>query len=453
MAFYWCEPETTTLILSAHKGAAQLQAAQEAALPLRDAVQRALRGKQRGWRVLVLHLSRLAPPAPRPHHRRIARAVLDDAASHQQGQLFTLANGDLALLFPAADQGISLAATLGNLFTADAPDPALLLSRWSMPDHLAELHAFLDAIPTLAAPGTAEQDSGLAAVTALFNAVEARRIRELLERQTGVLVTVSGPERVVPLFREVRFSLQALEVRAAASGHVTADPFLFRHLIAKLDIFMLAAITGDLDYDRPMLAGVHGGGMFLHLNMSLEAVMSSAFTLLAEAAARTSARIAVEIAMLEAFADTDIFLRARDRVQQAGFKLVLDDVTHHALLVTRPACLGYDWLKLDWSRQLLQSTDALDSAIQAVDPGKVILQKADTEDAVHWGLARGIRRFQGRHTDAILAAGRVAVCPAASACSLRQCIERESAATQAGRIGCRNLVLLDTSAPDVSHAA
>lgn len=358
----------------------------------------------------------------------------------------------MALLFPTGDQGIGLAATLGNLFAADAPDPGLLLSRWSMPAHHAELSAFLDAIPTLAgAPGTAERDSGLAAVTALFDGVEARRIRELLERQTGVLVTVSGPERVVPLYREIRFSLQALEVRAATSGHVTADPFLFRHLIAKLDIFMLAATTGDLDHDRPMLGGVRGGGMFLHVNMSLEAVMSSAFAQLADAAARASARIAVEIALLEAFADTDSFIRASARVREAGFRLVLDDVTHHALLVTRPASLAFDWLKLDWSRQLLNASETLDRAILEIDPGKIILQKADTEDAVRWGLARGIRRFQGRHTDAILAAGRLAICPAASGCSLRKCIERESAATQAGRVGCRNPMLLDTSVSDVDH--
>ncbi|MDP9096558.1 MAG: EAL domain-containing protein [Pseudomonadota bacterium] len=379
---------------------------------------------------------------------------MDDTASHHQGQLFTLVNGDLALLFPPLDRGIALTATLGNLFAADAPDPGLILSRWSMPDHFEELSAFLDAIPTLAgAPNGGERDSGLAAVTALFNGVQARRIRELLERQTGVLVTVSGPERVVPLYREIRFSLQALEVRAAASGHVTADPFLFRHLIAKLDIFMLAATTGDLDHDRPMLAGVREGGMFLHVNMSLEAVMSPAFTQLEEAAARSSARIAVEIAMLETFADTDLFVRARARVQQAGFKLILDDVSHHALLVTRPASLGFDWLKLDWSRQLLQTNETIDRVIRDIDPAKVILQKADTEDAVRWGLARGIRRFQGRHTDAILAAGRLAICPAASACSLRKCIERESAATQAGRVGCRNFPLLDTSVPAVDHVS
>ncbi len=423
-------------------------------MPLRDAVQRALRGRESGWAVLGLHLSRLPPPALRPHHRRIARAVLDEAAARHKGQLFTLINGDFALLFRPADTGAGLMSRLGTLFSADSPDASLILSRWSLPSDLKDLSAYLDALPTIAsAPGTAERDNGLAAVTRLFDAVDKRRIRELLERQTGVLVTVGGAERVVPLYREVRFSLPALEARAAASGTFTADPFLFRHLTAKLDGAMLSAATADLEHDRPMLAGVRGGKTFLHVNLSLEALLSPAFDHLAETAARTEARVAVEIALLEAFADTETFLRGRERIQAAGFSLVLDDVTHHALLVTKPARFGCDWLKLDWSRQILQAGDTVDAALSEFGPAKVILQKADTEDAVRWGIARGIRRFQGRHTDAILAANRLVACPAASACTLRRCIEREQAVTPAGRIGCQNHSLLDASVSTTEPAA
>ena len=378
--------------------------------------------------------------------------MLDDAASRYRGQLFTLLNGDLALLFPSTDSGIGLAATLGTLFSADAPDPGLLLSRWPLPDNLKELSAFLDALPTIAAaPSTTEQDSGLAAVTTLFNAVDLRRIRELLDRQTGVLVAVGGPERVVPLYREIQFSLPALEARAAAAGHVTADPFLFRHLTAKLVGALQSATIADLEHDRPMVAGVGGGKTVLHVNMSIEAVLSPSFDILVEAAAHADARMAVEIALLEAFADMDNFARARARAQAAGFNVILDEVTHHALLVTKPAEFGCDLMKLDWSRQMLQAGDALDAALKEFGPAKIILQKADTEDAVRWGIARGIRRFQGRHTDAFLAAGRLAVCPAASACTLRSCIESERAVTPAGRTGCHNHPLLDASSPATEH--
>ena len=374
--------------------------------------------------------------------------MLDDASAKEQGQLFTLLNGDLALLFPPSDGGIGLAGTLASLFAADAPDPGLLLSRWTLPEHLAELVAFLDALPTIVSePGQVEKDLGLAAVTKLFNTLEPRRIRDLLVRQTGVLVTIAGETRVLPVFREVRFSMPALEARAAAFGHVTADPYLFRHLIAKLDSSMLAATTAGLEHDGVLVAGLKGSLIVLHVNMSLEAVLSPSFDSLADAAVRTSTQIAVEIAMLEVFADTDAFAKAHARIRQAGFTLVLDDVSEHALLMTKLKAFGFDWIKLEWSRQMVQSGERLDNVLRDVDPLKIILQKADTEEAVRWGLTRGIRRFQGRHTDAIQAAGRLATCHSAAACTLRKCIERESGATPAARIGCANLSLLDTSSP------
>jgi hypothetical protein len=398
-------------------------------------------------------LSRLQPPAPRPHHRRIARAVLDDAASRRDGQLFPLGIGDLVLLFPAADAGTGLAATLARLFAPDAPNPERLLSRWLLPDDANELFAFLEALPAIArAPSEPEPAAGLAAVAAVSDAVEASGVRELLERQTGVLLAQNGP-RVVPLFREIRFSLPALEARAAAAGHVTADPFLFRHLIARLDGAMLAVLTSDLQRDGTMLAWARGGWPILHLNMTVEAVLSPALAEMEAAAERVGARIAVEIALLEACADMDLFLQARGRLDAAGFGLVLDDVSHHALTITKPAALRPDLLKLDWSRQILGAGDALDIALETFGPGKMILHRADSEEAVRWGLSRGIRRFQGRHVDAMLAAGRIEACPESSLCTLRQCVEREGAATLAGRSGCRNLLLLDAGMPSTSVPA
>ena len=371
--------------------------------------------------------------------------MLDDAASRREGQLFALANGDLVLLFPAAEGGVGLATTLARLFAPDAPSPELLISRWLLPVDVKELFAFLDKIERISAgPTPAEPDAGLAAVAAISNAVEPGRLRELLERQTGVLVALSGSDRVMPLFRELRFSLSSLEARAAASGHVTADPFLFRHLVAKLDRMMLEEVIGDLRLEDGLLAWAHGR-LMLHLNMGVDAVLSPAFADFADAAGATGARVGVEIAMLEACADADLFLRATDRLRNAGFSVILDDVTPHTLLVTRPAALQPDLLKLDWSRQVPQVGEALDAALETFGPAKIILHKADSEGAMRWGLARGIRRFQGRHVDAILAAGRIATCPEAALCTLRKCTERENAATNAGRAGCDNLPLLDAA--------
>ncbi len=429
-------------------GAAGPEPPQNAASPLRDAVARLLRGTPRGRVVLALHLSRLQPPAPRPHHCRIARAVLNDAAARREGQVFSLPNGDLVLLFEAADAGTGIAMTLARLFAADGPDPELLLSRWLLPADARELNVFLDSLPG-AHPGPAAVDASaeLAAVASISGSVEDAGVRELLERQTGVLLALNGPSRVVPLFREIRFSLAALEARAAVSGHVTADPFLFRHLIAHLDGAMLAALMHDLRNDRSMLAWARTGRPLLHLNLTVPAILSEAFTELAGLAEESGARIAIEVALAEACADADLFLHARERLRGAGFSLVLDEVSHHALMITRPASFQPDLLKLDWSRQILDIGGRLDPALQALGPGRVVLQRADTEEAVRWGLARGIRRFQGRHVDAMLAAGRIEACPHSGLCTLRQCMERDVAATAQGRAGCRNLPLLDAGAP------
>lgn len=432
----------------------QTKLTQDATNPLRDAVRRALRGAQQRWTALALHLSRLSPPAPRPHHSRIARAVLDDAASRREGQLFTLMNGDLVLLFPAGDGGVGLATTLAQLFAPDAPDPTLLISRWLLPVDKEKLFAFLDALPTLSSvPAALEPDAHLSVVAQLSAAVEPGRVRDLLERQTAILVALTGASRVVPLFREIRFSLSALEARAAASGHVTADPFLFRHLIAKLGTFMLATTTAELHNEGGMLDWAREGRFGLHLNMSMDAALSPALRDLADAAETAGARLSIEIALVEACADAEQFIRVRERLRDMGIGVVLDDVSHHALIMTRPAAFQSDLLKLDWSRQLPQAGDAVDDAIQRVGTHKIILQKADSEDSMRWALARGIRRFQGRHVDNILAAGRMAACSEAGGCTLRKCVERESAMTGSGRVGCGNLPLLDAAMPVQRSAA
>ena len=76
-----------------------------------------------------------------------------------------------------------------------------------------------------------------------------------------------------------------------------------------------------------------------------------------------------------------------------------------------------------------------------------MLARADTEAALRWGMANGIRRFQGRHADAMLAAARIVDCAYASGCTLPQCIARAAAADPEGRRSCRNPGLLDAGVP------
>ena len=143
-----------------------------------EAVRRAVRHPERRM-ALVLHLSRLAPPAPRPHHRRIARAILEDTAQRHEGQVFTLRNGDMVLLCRAAEFGretrsarqagrqgarrpalpdpAALPEALSRLMRADAADPARLTTVWRLehePEAVAS-YAAARAAETAAPPRSA----------------------------------------------------------------------------------------------------------------------------------------------------------------------------------------------------------------------------------------------------------------------------------------------------------
>ena len=279
---------------------------------------------------LALHLSRLPAPGPRPHHRRVARAILDDAARRHEGQLFVLTNGDLVLLCRSARAGAAgapaagapdpaaLPDTLARLLRMDMPDPGRLTTVWKLDEALPALAAFaaerlaeggrtLIAAPA-PGPGLAMQTGVVHALAAI---AEGPATADLLRRQTGVLVAAhppAGGPLLRPLFQEVTFSIAALEARIAAGGQAGADPFLFRHLAGRLDRRMLARLTeaagtgGVLD----IAAGAYGTAP-LHINLTLPVILSDAFARFARLCRDCAAPLGVEVALVEACDDAAAF--------------------------------------------------------------------------------------------------------------------------------------------------
>jgi hypothetical protein len=145
--------------------------------------------------------------------------------------------------------------------------------------------------------------------------------------------------------------------------------------------------------------------------------------------------VRIEVALVEACGDAAAFGHARGVLADAGLPLVLDGVSYLALLLAQPDALCPDLLKLDWSPVLpdLRSEERqqVAAALARIGPDRVVLHHADTEAALCWGMAQGLRRFQGRHVDAILAAGRILACPLAAGCTVRHCMERAAAVVPA----------------------
>ena len=289
-----------------------------------------------------------------------------------------------------------------------------------------------------------------------------------MHRQTAITLLSApgkpgGPAQQVlrPMYRELTFSMAAIETRVRSGTAMCADPFLFRHLAAGLDHRMIEVLldqfgTGgalDIGLDR-----VDGHAVApMHINLAPEAALSPTFAALAAACRAAGVSIGVEISVIEACAEPAAFMAACRKVHDAGMTVVLDGVSYLTLLLSRPAALGPDLVKLEWSNRLAELGEAnsaqLRGVMNEIGVHRVILHRAETEAALRWGMANGIRRFQGRHVDAMLAASRITSCPKASGCTLRQCVERASAVSPGGRAGCRNLGLLDAGAPPHGPAA
>jgi EAL domain-containing protein (putative c-di-GMP-specific phosphodiesterase class I) len=472
---------------------------------LYEAALRAVRSAAVGRLAVVLHLSRLRPPAPRPHHRRIMRALLQETAGRYDGQVFGLANGDLVLLCRAArpvaalggaQPPASLAQTLvaepemlpefmERLLQADRANAGDLVSLWSL---VTEGDRLLGYVRERLAQGVGglgmSEDIAAQAVQAQANArgqppdrthalhdavaalVGTAGISDLMQRQTAILLGGAAERAggLQPLFREVSFSIAALEGRipAVSPGSESlggSDPFLFRHLAARLDQRVLAVLCDEIGRGGPLdlIQALPGNAPMLHLNLTVPGILSPGFGRLVGLCAGTKLRFGVEISLLEATSDSQSFAEARSRLAEAGIGLVLDGVSHLALLLSQPWALRPALLKLDWSPRLPELPEeerqAIDAALAQIGTNKVVLHHAETEAALRWGLAHGIRRFQGRHVDAMLGASRIVSCGQAEGCTLRQCIERAGAAGRVGRAGCVNPALLDAGAPAAAPTA
>ncbi len=429
---------------------------------LADAAERALRAPHAKL-ALALHLSRLKPPAPHPHHTRVALSLLQDFAERQDGHVFVMRNGDIVLLCtrrPGEDSNphsgaplLALPPALSQLFSAHVPLGEALMSQWQLETQADSFRAYIadrEAEPSPAPHAANEAAYSEAAVRALELLLTSGSVSDLLAQQTAIHLRPGKglplAARITPLFRELTFSHAALTSRHDTDGALE-DPFLFRHFAAQLDARMLDHVQADLDCAGRLTRPALQLNLPIHLNMTLESIVSPAFARLVQSAQRTRLKVAIEVSLMEACADPALMDYARNQLARAGFQFVLDGLDHAALLITHPGVLKPDLVKLNWSPLFADASaatrDAFDAAVARLGPERIVLHRAETEAALAWGQARGITRYQGFFLDAVQAASRIAVCHSARACSLRQCTACASTLNPARRAGCGNPGLLD----------
>lgn len=352
--------------------------------------------------------------APWPaHRRRVLKVLLQDAAQTGGGQVFETVRGDCLLLGTAAGPARRVTDLLARLAGAEP----LALSVWELPRDNPALLGWVEG-----ASLPAQQPVGLASMVSTpvglqgFDAAVAALVPERLARRQAVIVAEAGRPRLYGRMLHLSGAVLAAELGAFA-----ADPDLLRHaadaVAARLPDFIAA--TASLDLEGMLLFPLPHGPLPPAPRPGLVGILPAS-----EAS------------------DPGELAERRAALDREGYNLAIGGLDAAALALMEPAVLPADLLLLQWSPAFATAPGPSRHASQ-----RAILTGCDGAGALAWGASHGITRFAGPHVETLLAAARLAACPAAAGCSPRQCEERAAATAEAGRTGCRNLPLLDAMLP------
>jgi len=417
-----------------------------------DAAERIGRLRE-GRMALHLHLSRLLPANREEGRIRIAFRMFESMVSVYRGQIFLLSNSDIMLICKDA-QLADLDAIVYKLRALFSTDPLTYAEAADGADRFVSLYdlecdfdAFFvlcgemrDAVRKIKAdPAPQGKRLPLEATTLVqvLDGIGSTDIAGVVRRQA--CIRVLDHESAEVEFQEFYMSIADLQKVLAPDIDILSNRWLFQHLSQELDKQVLAAL-GESGLRSPPKA--------FSLNLNMSTIETPAFQTF-EARVRDRAGLVVEFQMLDIFNNLEGFFRARDRLRAHGHKSVLDGMTSVGLQFMDCELFDTDYVKLSWSSDMQDDirTAEIQHALAPVGFDRVILARCETELAISWGLSLGIRMFQGRFLDSMVAATTMAVCEHSGACSLAQCTSRHGVITGPVRGECGNNDMLDLFPP------
>jgi len=417
---------------------------------LYDAAERV--GRLRKGRIaLHLHLSELLPANRSEGRIRIAFRMFESMVSVYRGQLFLLSNSDILLICKEAPLS-ELDAIVYKLRALFATDPLTYADAPEGGDRFLTLYdleidydRFFQRCAALleetrkarAAAGRDPLPKTLpleaATLVQVLNGISSSDIAGVVRRQACIRILDRATAEVE--FQEFYMSIADLQKAVAPGVDLLSNRWLFQHLSQVLD--------------QRVLSGLRDSGFSIlpkafSLNLNMATIESTAFKGF-EAGIRRQAGLVVEFQLVDIFNNLDGFFRARDQLRAHGHKSLLDGMSPVTLQFIDCEQFDTDYVKLSWSADLVDDirTAEVQHALGPVGFEKVILSRCDSETAVSWGLSVGIRMFQGRFLDSMIAAAAMASCDQASACTLGQCIRRHGVIAGRARGECGNPRQLD----------
>lgn len=373
-----------------------------------------------GRKAVQIFISRLKPLNRRDHHVRMAATNFEGLAKDRQGQIFGLDNGDLLFIFRRqVEPAVQAAVEQVRFLFGDDPliaEPRLASDpfvRWFEVD--TEFDAILALVRETAEAGgagaapppvedtrsqlKARQEQGEPLTPEVLARVETALQRadlsNLVRRQFACSIGAQGLDE--PIFSELFISIRDLRETLLPGINLASSRWLFNRLTQTLDRRMLAMLTKT---DHLTISGD------ISFNVNVAVLIAPEFMAFDDAVpASRRGQLVVEIQMVDALSNLAAFAFARQFVQDRGYRVALDGVTHRTLRLVDRDRLAVDYVKLIWNPDLAgrDTAASTQTLIRRIGDGRTVLSRCDDRAAIDHGIDMGIGVFQGRQVETLIA--------------------------------------------------
>ena len=409
-------------------------------------------GRIREDRLAVhVHLSDLLPQNREEGRIRIAARLFESMVDAYRGQMFVLTNSDIVLLCKDARMS-DLDQVVYKLRALFSKDPLTYTDGEN--DRFAtyydieiEYDEFLDVCTMLNADAQQRirdqrakapiRDLCAATLGQVVGRIANTDIAGVVRRQPCVYVNDRRIAQVV--FQEFYMSIADLQRALAPDVNILANRWLFQHLSLSLDLAVMAALRNS---------GLKSPPVAYSLNLNMATTETKQFDAFVDSVKGQSG-IYVEFQLMDVLNNLDQFFRVRERMRSKQISTVLDGMNALSLQFVDAELYDTDFVKVNWSGDMSSDiqTVELQQALAPVGYDRIILARCDNEDAITWGLDQGIRLYQGRFLDTMVAAVTMSQCPKAKACTLGQCNQRHGVISGRPRVECGDNDKLDEFPP------
>jgi EAL domain-containing protein (putative c-di-GMP-specific phosphodiesterase class I) len=344
--------------------------------------------------------------------RRVQRQLLDELAGRNNGRVFALPGGEIAIAVPRADPdaGSALAAEVVALILHDPDigDEAVRrrVRAFFLPN---ELTAFRDWVAAclppgvdIAAPGPSDPDDQdvatlagpltLQTLTRIEQRISRVDIRPFVHRQTVYRRGDMPGSRWVPLIEERLIGVSDLAAKLFPDVEIAENGPMFGQLCGILDErLILHLMASRARFERPV-----------SINLSLDTLFDPLFAgFAAHFPEDQRRRIHVEINCGEIFPDIAKATAAIGRLRGNDFGVVVDGMTLDLLPYVRVNRFDCDFLKIHLPRGDIgrMVDDACVKALRSLSRDKVVFTRCDSEGALEIGRMLDIRMYQGWFVD------------------------------------------------------